>query len=179
MLYVFLAEGFEEIETISTVDILRRAGLETQMVGVGATQVTGTHGITVTADLIDASIDIKSAKGIVLPGGMPGTHNLEKSPAVQAAIDHCAAQGLLIAAICAAPSILGHKGLLKGVPATAFGSYVNELNGAITVNAPLARHKNFITARSAGFTMDFALSIVEYFKGPQVAMTLHKSLHGM
>ena len=115
MYYVFLAEGFEEVEALAPIDIMRRADIEVYTVGVGHKTVTGSHGIPVVADVIDCEIGPDSdCEGIILPGGMPGTLNLEKADTVQKFIDYCAENGKLLAAICAAPSVLGHKGLLNG-----------------------------------------------------------------
>ena len=115
MIYVFLANGFEEVEALAPVDMLRRAKLDVTTVGVTGKTVTGSHGIPLTADITAEELNIGAdMEMIVLPGGMPGTLNEEASPAVQAAINYCTANDRWIGAICAAPSILGHKGLLKG-----------------------------------------------------------------
>ena len=106
MVYLFLADGFEETEALVTVDILRRAGIAVKTVGVGGRQVTGSHGITVTADIVDSELQLADATAVVLPGGMPGTKHLEASPVVQDAVSFAENNGLLLAAICAAPSIL-------------------------------------------------------------------------
>lgn len=113
MIYLFLADGFEEVEAITTVDYLRRAGLSVVTVGIGGREVRGTHDIRVTADKTEDEIRLNDeVMGVILPGGMPGTTNLEKSETVQKAIDFCVENNRLVAAICAAPSILGHKNLL-------------------------------------------------------------------
>lgn len=121
MIYVFLADGFEEVEAISTIDMLRRAELEVCVVGVGGDVVSGSHNITVGCDINEnlAEPD-ENLQAVVLPGGMPGTLNLEKSKAVQKFIDYAAENNRIIAAICAAPSVLGHRGLLEGKKATCF-----------------------------------------------------------
>lgn len=120
MVVVFLAEGFEEVEALAPVDVMRRAGLAVKLAGVTGREVTGSHGICVQTDVDAQDVDATLLEAMVLPGGLPGTHNLEASPAVQRCIDSCVAQGKLVAAICAAPSILAHKGLLAGKNATAF-----------------------------------------------------------
>ena len=114
MIYVCLAEGFEETEAITPIDLLRRAGAQVTVVGVTGKTVTGSHGIPVVADKEIGEIDDSDVELVVLPGGMPGTLNLENSEGVQRLIDTAARQGALLGAICAAPSILGHKGLLNG-----------------------------------------------------------------
>ena len=110
MIYVFLANGFEEIEALATVDILRRAELDVKTVGVGGKTVTGSHGIPVTADIEEKDVTTDDMELVVLPGGMPGTLNLEKSPIVMASVRYCLDNSIYVAAICAAPSILGHIG---------------------------------------------------------------------
>ena len=123
MVCIFLADGFEEIEAIATVDILRRAGIDVQIVGVGGQEIIGTHQIKIEADITETMLKIQDVQMIILPGGMPGTANLEKNQTVQSAIDYVAKNNGYIGAICAAPSILGHKGLLKGKNATCFPGF--------------------------------------------------------
>ncbi|MBQ1211075.1 MAG: DJ-1/PfpI family protein, partial [Clostridia bacterium] len=123
MIYVFLANGFEEIEAIAPIDMLRRAGVEVQTVGIGTDHPTGSHGITVRADLPESAVTTDGLQGVILPGGLPGTTNLEASATVQRLLEHCAANDLLIAAICAAPSVLGHKGLLDGRRYTCYPGF--------------------------------------------------------
>ena len=115
MIYAFLAQGFEEIEAITVIDVLRRAELEVITVGVGDNLIRGSHGIIVAADTQDNLIELNEKVDMIfLPGGMPGTLNLEKSAAVQSAIDYCIENDKYVAAICASPSILGHRGDIKG-----------------------------------------------------------------
>lgn len=114
MIYVFLAEGFEEIEALAAVDVLRRARLEVQTVGVGGRKITGSHGITVVCDLVDDEARIDGLEMVVLPGGVPGTPNLEASPVVQRFVDYAAQNGLWLAAICAAPQSWGIKACWTG-----------------------------------------------------------------
>ncbi len=166
MIYVFLANGFEEIEALATVDVLRRAGIEVITAGVGGKEITGTHNITVKADIdISETTFGDNLEGIVLPGGIPGTPNLEENGFVQRAIDFCFNKDLMIAAICAAPSILGHKGILKGKSATAYPGFETDLSGAEIKNNFVVADGNVITAKGAGATLEFALEIVKFFKG--------------
>ena len=124
MIYVFLANGFEEIEALAVVDVLRRAELDVLTVGVGEDFVIGSHQIPVACDIAEKSLILdEKTEAIVLPGGMPGTLNLEKSETVQNAIDWATKNDKLVCAICAAPSILGHKGLLNGKSATCFPGF--------------------------------------------------------
>ena len=161
MIYCYLADGFEEIEALATVDIIRRAGLELKTVGVGKKQICGAHGICVESDISEAEVILDTdLQAVILPGGMPGTLNLEKSEAVQRAIDFAAEDGKLLCAICAAPLILGHKGLLKGKEAIAYPGFEKELIGAVISRDSVVRDGNVITAKGAGVAVDFGLKIV-------------------
>lgn len=162
MIYVFLAEGFEEIEALAPVDLLRRAGKKVVTVGVGDSVIVGSHGIPVVPDTIAQEAELTDElEMIVLPGGMPGTLNLEKSPYVQAAIDFCMDKELPIGAICAAPSILGHKGILRGRRAVCYEGFETQLDGAEIGSGAVAVDGNIITARGAGVAVQFALALVE------------------
>ncbi|MBE6747483.1 MAG: DJ-1/PfpI family protein [Ruminococcaceae bacterium] len=176
MVYVFLADGFETVEALAVVDILRRAGIETKTVGVGKRLITSSHNIPVTADITEAEADISLTDAVVLPGGIPGTPNLEASETVQRFIDYCADNGKYLCAICAAPSILGHKGLLKGVEATSYPSFHNELAGAVISEKYVAHDKNFITARGAGVSLEFGAEIASVFVGREKADEILKSM---
>ena len=129
MIYVFLASGFEEIEALAVVDILRRAELEVQTVavGVGEKTVRGAHGIPVVADVTEEQAKPEGLEMVVLPGGMPGTLNLEKSQTVQEFLQLASNNGLWIGAICAAPSILGHNGLADGKRVTCYPGFESQL----------------------------------------------------
>ena len=164
MIYVFLAEGFEEIEALATVDILRRSELDVATVGVGSKVVTGSHGIPVVCDVIDCEIlPDQTASAVILPGGMPGTLNLEKYEKVQMFIDYAAKNNILIAAICAAPSILGHKGLLNKIEATCYTGFEEQLSGAKISKKNVCVCGNIITANGAGSAFDFSFAIADYF----------------
>lgn len=178
MVVVFLADGFEEVETLAPVDIMRRAGLDVVMAGVTGMEVTGSHGIKVTADLAAEEVDVSKLQAMVLPGGLPGTLNLEKSPAVQACIDGCVESGKLVAAICAAPSILAHKGLLKGKNATAFPNFQKDLTegGANLAEAYVCRDGQFITGRGMGVATQFGLALVEALVSQEKAGEIRSSI---
>lgn len=178
MIYVFLADGFEEIEALTVVDILRRAEYEVQMVGVGAKQVTGSHGITVTADLEEKDVTTDGLVMTVLPGGMPGTLNLEKSPIVRACVEYCF-QEAYVAAICAAPSILGHWGLLKGRRAICFPGFEGQLEGASISRHRVCTDGKLVTAKGPGVALEFALKIVELLSGVEASDKLKESLQCM
>jgi 4-methyl-5(b-hydroxyethyl)-thiazole monophosphate biosynthesis len=168
MVYLFLADGFEETEAIVTLDILRRAQVEVITVGLGGSEITGSHGLTVKADICEDEAVTDGLEMIVLPGG-PGTENLEKSAVVGRFIDHAAEKGLWIGAICAAPSILGHKGLLKGKRAVAFPGYEKELEGAIVCSGAVCEDGRFVTADGAGSSIAFGLALAAKLKGERVA----------
>ena len=166
MIYVFLASGFEEIEALATVDILRRAELDVVTVGVGAKVVTGSHNIPVYCDVVDCEIyPDENCSGVILPGGMPGTVNLEKSQNVQSFIDYAFKNNIIIAAICAAPSILGHKGLLQGKKAVCFPGFEEQLIGADIQQNAVCRDGNILTACGVGAAMEFGLEIVGAYSG--------------
>ena len=160
MVYVFLADGFEEIEALATVDFLRRRDREGVPAGVGSQDVTGAHDITVLADTVDSML-VKSdeVEAVVLPGGMPGTLNLQKSKYVKEMLDFADEKGIVIAAICAAPSVLGEKGLLKGKNATCFPGFEDRLEGAVLSESFVVTDGNIITAKGAGCSIDFAAAI--------------------
>ncbi len=177
MIYIFLANGFEETEALTPADILRRAEIPTALVGVGNDVITGSHGISVLCDMNDSETVLDdNVDGIFLPGGMPGTINLEKSPAVQKAIDFAAEKGKLICAICAAPSILGHKSLLRDKNAVCFPGFEAELAGACNPDKFVCRDGNIITAKGMGSSVQFALEIVRYLKGDETADKIGSSL---
>ncbi len=176
MIYVFLAEGFEEIEALATVDVLRRAELPVQTVGVGGEWIRGSHGMRIEADIREDGMDLTKAQAVVLPGGMPGTRNLEASAAVQGALDYMAEHDRYIAAICAAPSIPGHRGMLAGKRATCFPGFEKDCTGATLLDEPAVADGRIITGKGAGAAIDFALTIVEQLKGRGVSDALRAAM---
>ena len=169
MIYVFLANGFEEIEALATVDILRRAELDVKTVGVGGKTVTGSHGIPVTADIEEKDVTTDDMELVVLPGGMPGTLNLEKSPIVMASVRYCLDNSIYVAAICAAPSVLGSLGLLQGKKAVCYPGFEEKLTGAQVLTVPVVTDGNITTARGVGAAIDFALELVRLLDGEKAA----------
>ena len=162
-IYLFIAPGFEETEAISTADILRRAGAGLITVGIGGKAVTGSHGITVNCDISDAEfVPDESLEAVVLPGGMPGTINLEKSDTVRAAINYAVDHDKYICAICAAPSIFGHMGLLKGRKAVCFPGMESELSGADVADDFVCADGKIITAKGPGASIAFGLEIARH-----------------
>lgn len=177
MIYVFLAPGFEEIEALAVVDVLRRAELEVLTVGVGEDFVIGSHQIPVACDIAEKNLILdEKVEAIVLPGGMPGTLNLEKSATVQKAIDWATENEKLVCAICAAPSILGHKGLLNGKNSTCFPGFEDELLGAEISKDYVVKDGNIITARGMGSAIEFGLQIAEVLTTKENAQKIRASL---
>ena len=166
MVYCFLADGFEEVEAIAPIDMLRRAGVEVTTVGIGKRLIMGRHNIPVTADIEDSEFSAdKELEAVILPGGMPGTLNLDASQVVHDALDYAEEHGKLICAICAAPSVLGKKGLLSGREAIAYPGFEKELKGAVISKKHVVRDGNVITAKGAGVAVKFGLEIVAALVG--------------
>lgn len=176
MIAVFLGNGFEEIEALAVVDILRRAELEVAAVGVGGRMIKGAHGIDVAADIEDIQLNEKELEAVVLPGGSRGTHNLERSPVVQRSLEHAVKKGLPVCAICAAPSILGHKGYLKGREAICYPGFEQDLIGAKISSSPVVCDGQFITAKGAGVAIEFGLKIVSELVSPECADSIRKAI---
>lgn len=165
MVYVFLADGFEEIEALATVDILRRCELEVKTVSItDSLEVCGAHKIKVLADIKAVDVNESDLEAIVLPGGLPGADNLENCNFVTDLVEKSVKEGKTIAAICAAPKILGVLGLLDGIKATCYPGFEARLFGAKVSRKSVVCDKNFITAKGAGVTHEFALAIATALK---------------
>ena len=162
MLYLFLADGFEETEAIAPLDVIRRAEIPIKTVAVGENPVTGAHGIAVQADMTLDEICMEEMDGVILPGGMPGTLNLQKNATVTACLKHCAENGKLLAAICAAPMVLGEMGLLGGKEAVCFPGFEENLEGATLKDEGVVTDGNVITAKGAGVALEFGAAIIDY-----------------
>lgn len=175
MIYVFLANGCEEVEALTPVDILRRAERDVRTVGVGGKTITGSHGIPIVCDLTEDEVVPGEMEMVVLPGGMPGTLNLEKSEIVRSVVKYAAETGKWVAAICAAPSILGHMGLLKGRCAVCYPGYEDQLDAEIG-QGPVCVDGKFITARGMGVSVQFGLRLVELLTDSARAKKLGESL---
>lgn len=176
MIYMFIAEGFEEIEALCPLDIMRRAGLEVTTVGIGGKSITGAHGITVITDICECEYSDASPELVFLPGGMPGTLNLAASDTVISAIKTAEATGAYIAAICAAPSILGDMGLLRGKEAICYPGFEERLDGALISKARVVRDGKIITAAGMGAALDMGLLIVEVLCGKEKAEALRRAV---
>ena len=177
MIYIFLATGFEDIEALAPVDIMRRAGLEVQTVSITGEQiVTSAHGVGIVADMLLSDVDFPKAEMLVLPGGLPGSTNLDAcKPLTQAIVRHFEAGGA-IAAICAAPLVFGHLGLLQGRRATCYPGVESELKGATYTSAIVEQDGNIITGKGPGAAFEFGYTIVEYFRGQSVSQILREGM---
>lgn len=172
-----LAPGFEEIEAVTTIDILRRADINIHVVSImDCLQVTGAHGIEIRADIGFARTNYEDVDMLILPGGQPGSNNLAKHEGLCEKIQAHYDQGKWLAAICAAPLVFGRMGLLEGVETICYPSFEPELKGAIISDKTVAVSGNFITAKGPGVTMDFALEIVKQLKGEATANRIAQSI---
>ncbi len=168
MVYVMLADGFEEVEAIEPIDILRRGGVEVQTVGVKGKTVTGAHGIPIIADIEIREVDMESMDLLMLPGGA-GHEILDASNAVHALISYAVTHGIYISAICAAPSILGKKLILEGKRATCFPGYEKYLYGADIIGEKAVVDGKIITGKGAGAAADFGFAMLEILKDKETA----------
>lgn len=174
---VFFADGYEEIEALTVVDLCRRAGIETIMVGVTNDKcVTGSHGIPVVMDMGLLDVDFDSLDMIVLPGGMPGTKNLEACELLMDKVDAFFAAGKDVAAICAAPSIFGHRGIVDGKKACCYPGFEEHMTGAVVTKNSVEAEGNVITSRGMGCAIDFSLAIVEKYAGAEKAKALSEAI---
>lgn len=175
--YIFLANGYEEVEGLTVVDLLRRADIETIMVSItGEMFVTSSHHIITKADELFENVDFSDADILILPGGMPGTNYLKAHPGLDHLLKQFHAEGRMLAAICAAPSVLGTKGLLKGKKATCYPGVEDLLAGAHYVDAPVVQDGNIITSKGLGTAIEFALTIIKNFEGEKEAVKIAKAV---
>ncbi len=173
---VFFADGTEEIEALTPVDILRRAGADVTFAGVGKTECTGSHGIKITADKTARECADEDFDMVVLPGGMPGTINLGKDADVCGMVKKAHDSEKFIAAICAAPSVFGEMGLLAGKKATCYPGFEKNLLGAEVTGERVVRDGNIITSRGAGAAIDFALMLVSCLFGEERSEEIRKAV---
>lgn len=178
MLYLFLAEGFEEIEALTVVDLLRRAKCEIRTVSVmDSKAVVGGHGITVEADMLFTEANFDNAKMLILPGGLLGVNNLRAHEGLMALLKEKHAAGVTLAAICAAPMILSQLGLLEGQRATIYPDLKEELSGAIySENMVVKSRNNIFTSRGPATAMYFALALIEELQGEVAAENVKNGL---
>ena len=174
---IFMADGCEEIEGLTVVDIVRRAKMEIVMISItGKREVTSSHQVTFLTDALAAEVDYDTLDGIVLPGGMPGTLNLQADETVNKVIRQFAAEGRLVCAICAAPSVLGAAGILEGKCAICHPGFEEKLTGARVEEKEVVVDGNVITSRGMGTAIPFALEIVRYFADDETVEQVRKGL---
>lgn len=169
-----MADGCEEIEGLTVVDLVRRAGMEISMISIsGKKEVTSSHKVTFLADALASDVNYEELDGIVLPGGMPGTLNLGADATVNTIVQKFAAEGKMVAAICAAPSVLGAAGVLEGKMATCHPGFEEKLTGADVRSDAVVVDGNIITSRGMGTAVDFGLAIVEFLSEQDEEVMAH------
>ena len=177
MVYILLAPGFEEAEALVPADLLRRAGIQTALTGVEDQMVAGSHDIVVRADRVIAQVDLRDAEMIVLPGGGCGVQNLREHPAVAALAQEAVDRGIPLAAICAAPTLLGEWGMLKGRRATCDPGMEEKLTGGQAEDASVVADRNLITGRAAGSAFEFGLALIRALAGAEKAEEVRHAVH--
>lgn len=175
--YIFLADGFEEIEAIAPIDIFRRAKIEVITISISKNKtVSGSHGILVIADSLFSEADFDDNDMLYLPGGKLGTENLDAHKGLKDLITKQTLENKKLAAICAAPSILGKMGILKGKEAICYPGFENKLQDAILSENKIVKSGNIYTAKGAGVAVQFALKLVEELKGSELAQQIADSI---
>ena len=176
-IFLFLADGFETVEALAPVDVMRRAGLDVVTVSImGRKDVAAAQGVTVAADELFEAISFDGGDAFVLPGGGVGTDNLSAHEPLRALLKEAFAQGKLVAAICAAPMVLGRIGILQGKRATCYPGCEGDLFGAVYTASSVEEDGNIITGCGPGVSFDFVFSIVERFCGEEVVATLRSQM---
>jgi 4-methyl-5(b-hydroxyethyl)-thiazole monophosphate biosynthesis len=177
MIYEFLATGFEDIEALAPLDIIRRAGLEIKTVSItGEKIVYSAHGVGIEADALMEEVDLGAADMLLLPGGLPGSTNLDECAPLRQAILAHHVQGKPLAAICAAPMVYGHLGILQGVKATCYPGVESHLQGAIYTSELVTKDGSFITGRGPAAAMEFGYVIAEHFLGEEAVAPLREGM---
>lgn len=176
-IYMFLADGFETVEALAPVDVMRRAGLQVVTVSImGRKEVLSAQDVNVVADILFDDCNFIDADAVVLPGGSVGTENMSACEPLRAVVDRMNNEGKLIAAICAAPMVFGRMGILKGRKATCYPGCEGDLTGAEYTAATVQNDGNIITACGPGVSFDFGFAIVEYFCGVSMVETLRSQM---
>ena len=176
MVIVLLADGFEEIEALTPIDILRRAGLDVKSVGITGKVIVGSHGIATVADMLPDEVNLSEVSLAIFPGGMPGSLALDTSPFTDKVISAIEKSGGRLAAICAAPLVLGKRGLLDGRNAICYPGFENELKGAIISEKPVITDGNITTAKGMGVALEFSLELVRVILGEDTASEISKAV---
>ena len=177
MVYVLLAEGFEEVEALAPVDILRRGGVEVRTVGMTGKTVTGSHGIPVVADILPTDVTEEGMEMLVFLGGLPGSDNLNDSPDTDRFLAMAEACGAHVAAICAAPYLLGRRGLLRGICATSYPApkFRAQLLDALVTDERVVTDGRFTTAAGMGVAEAFGLQLLAVLRGEEAALEIAKA----
>lgn len=179
MVYLFLANGFEEIEALTQVDYLRRAGIEITTLGITGEYVTGTRNITVKADMLIDEADVSDAEMLILPGGLGGVDGISSCKKAMEMIKHAYEKGIYLAAICAAPTILASLGMLKGKKCVCYPSMLNELEdngGIVCADKAVIKDGKIITAKAAGASEEFSFELIKVLKDEASAEAVRSSI---
>ena len=176
MIAVLLADGFEEIEALMPVDMLRRAGLDVKTVAIGSKIAVGSHKIPVICDMEAAEVNKDELSMVIFPGGMPGSLNLDASPYTDSFIEAVTKNGGRLAAICAAPLVLGRRGLLEEKEAICYPGFEDELRGAKISESSVVTDGNITTAKGMGVALEFAHEIIRLICGKEKADELKKAI---
>ncbi len=177
MVYVLLADGFEEVEALAPVDFLRRTGVAVKTVSLTGKPVCGAHGVEVVADVNLSDVDFSDGEMIVLPGGMPGTTHLDECPRMTEILASVYDRGGYLAAICAAPMVLGKRGYLRKKEATCYPGFEEYLAEARISESSVVRDGRIITAKSAGFAWQFGYVLAEIFVGKDTCEKVRQNLY--
>lgn len=176
MIAILLADGFEEIEALTPLDVLRRAGLNAKTVAIGSKIAVGSHGIAVVCDMNADEVDLSEVTTVIFPGGMPGSLNLDASPFSDKIISAVLKNGGRLAAICAAPLVLGRRGLLDGKRAVCYPGFEDELKGAKISSESVVTDGNITTARGMGVALAFSLELVRQIIGDDKAREISMAI---
>lgn len=176
MVYVFLADGFEEIEALTPIDVLRRADIDVQSIGITGKKVCGAHNICVDADANIEDFNENEVEAIILPGGLKGTQNLDSSDFVKTSVNKAFNDGKIVCAICAAPMILGKMGVLKNKKATCYPGFEEHFDNAEYIKEAVVKDGNVITSNGMGSAFKFAFEIVASIKGRETADKIKKEI---
>lgn len=176
MIAILLADGFEEIEALTPLDVLRRAGLDVKTVATAGKIAVGSHGIPVVCDMTADEVEPSAVTAVIFPGGMPGALNLDAAPISDKIISAVLKNGGILAAICAAPLVLGRRGLLRGKRATCYPGFESELDGAVCTGACTEVDGKIVTARGMGAALEFSLRLTEAIKGRAEAIKISESV---
>ena len=175
--YIFLADGFEEVEAITVVDLLRRADIDVTLISINDNvEILGAHGIVISADKVFEEVGFSDVDMLILPGGVTGTKNLAKHSDLIEQLKDFNENNKMIAAICAAPTVLGANDILKGRKATCYPGLENELIGAYIVDENVVCDENIITSKGLGTAIEFSLTIISHFQGSEMAQKIRKAI---